>query len=149
MNRKFTKLMAALALLTFLIPITGWGQTRTNVTVFEETFNQCNGTGGYDSNGNFTNGNPSATLTADNTGWTFANGSGANKCAKFGTSSNKGSAQTPSISLDGDATLTFKAAAWDASTEGTTLNLSATSGTLKINGQTVSSVTLTKGAWNT
>jgi len=36
MNRGFTKLMAALALLTFLIPVAGWGQTFTRISTVTE-----------------------------------------------------------------------------------------------------------------
>lgn len=41
MNKKFTKLMAALALLTFLIPVVGWGQEPTQL--FHETFGNNSG----------------------------------------------------------------------------------------------------------
>ncbi len=46
MNKKFTKLMAALALLAFLAPATlGWGQTRTEVTdVMNQTWTGITGT---------------------------------------------------------------------------------------------------------
>ncbi|WP_421021689.1 DUF642 domain-containing protein, partial [Klebsiella pneumoniae] len=52
--------------------------------------------------------------------------------------------ETPSISVISGTqyTLTFKAGAWNGSKENTTLNLSATGGTLSN-----SSVTMTKGAW--
>ena len=109
-------------------------------TLFSETFNDCVGTGGND--GSWSGSIASSTLTADNTGWTFNNGSGAKQCAKFGTSSKKGSAETPAISITGSATLTFKAGAWNGGSEGTTLNLSATGATLD-----KSSVEMTKGAW--
>lgn len=57
--------------------------------------------------------------------------SGANKCAKFGTSSKKGTATTPALTgLAGDAVLTFKAGAWNVTDEKTTLNISITNGTL-------------------
>jgi uncharacterized repeat protein (TIGR02543 family) len=108
--------------------------------LFYESFDDCNGTGGNDNQ--WSGSIASSTLTPDNEDWTFANEGGANKCAKFGTSSKLGSAQTPSISHTGNATLTFKAAAWNASSESTTLKLSVTSGTLS-----ESTVTLVKGAW--
>ena len=45
MNKKFTKLIAAIALLTFLIPFTGWGQTRTEVTdVMNQSWTGVTGT---------------------------------------------------------------------------------------------------------
>lgn len=112
--------------------------------VFYESWDKCTGTGGND--GSWSGSIASSTLTADNTGWTVANGNGASKCAKFGTGANKGSAQTPAITYTGsnNLVLTFKAGAWNGGTEGTTLNLSATNATLD-----KSSVTLTKGAWTT
>ena len=108
--------------------------------LFYESFDDCNGTGGNDNqwSGSIAN----STLNSDNDDWTFANGSGAYKCAKFGTTSKLGSAQTPAISHTGSATLTFKAAAWNGGSESTTLKLSATSGTLS-----TSTVTLVKGEW--
>lgn len=45
MNKKITKLIAAIALLTFLIPFTGWGQTRTEVTdVMNQSWTGVTGT---------------------------------------------------------------------------------------------------------
>ena len=113
-----------------------------DATYFYESFKNCNGTGGND--GSWSGSIASSTLTADNEGWTFANGNGANKCAKFGSSSAQGSAMTPSINIStSTAKLMFKAGAWNGSSEGTTLNLSATGALLGM-----TSVTLTKGAWN-
>lgn len=108
--------------------------------LFYESFDTNDGTGGNDDK--WSGSIASKNLESDNEDWTFVKGNGANKCAKFGTGSAKGSATTPSISYNGDATLTFKAAAWDSNSEGTTLNISATSGTLS-----QASVTLVKGAW--
>ena len=104
--------------------------------VFEESFAKSSGTMGWDG----TNGN--GTFTADNTGWTVENAYGAGGSAKFGTSSKKGKATTPALSLTGTATLTFKAGAWNNGSEATTLKLSMTGGTLS-----VTSVTLKKGEW--
>ena len=131
-------------LLTFLLTAllafgVGWAET---VTDFQETFNTNSGTGGNDDawSGSIATSNASF----DNSGWTLANGNGASACIKLGTSSKKGSAETPSISVISGTqyTLTFKAGAWNSSKENTTLNLSATGGTLSN-----SSVTMIKGAW--
>lgn len=111
-------------------------------TVFEETFANCDGTGGND--GSWSGSIASSTLTADNKGWTFSNGNGADACAKFGSSSKKGSATTPALGKSGDLTLSFRAAAWNGNSEGTTLKLSVSEGTIS-----ESSVTLTKGEFNT
>ena len=118
-------------------------------TVFYESFDQCESTGGNDDSwsGSVANG----TLTADNEGWTFANGYGAFQCAKFGTGSKKGSAQTPALTGISTAanvestTLTFRAGAWNSSSEKTTLNLLITTGELSVS---VSTVTLEKGKFN-
>ena len=150
MKRKITFLIAALfALILMTTPTVSWGQTKA--AVFTETFNSCSGTGGYDTNGNFENGNPSGDIVIDNSNWSFTKGNAANKCAKFGTSSKKGSAETPEISISGlsKLTLTFKAAAWDGTDEQTQLNLSSTNCTLKQGNTTITNVTMTKGAWTT
>ena len=105
-------------------------------SIFSETFDACNGTGGNDDK--WSGSIASGTLSL--TGWELIKGSPADGCAKFGTGSVKGSAQTPAITLNGDATLTFKAAAWSG--DGKTLNLSATGATL---GE--SSVTLKEAEW--
>ena len=105
--------------------------------VFEETFAKFNGTMGW--SGSVANGN---NTTADNENWTFVKVYGADGAAKFGTGSALGSAQTPQLNFNGTATLTFKAGAWDGSSENTTLKLSMTGGTLG-----VATVTLVKGAW--
>lgn len=110
--------------------------------VFYESFDTNDGTGGNDSkwSGNIASNN----IKEDNDGWVFENGYGANECAKFGTGSKLGTAQTPAVSGTGNFTLTFKAAAWNGGSESTTLKLSATNATLS-----EYSVTLTKGAWDT
>ena len=109
-------------------------------SIFSETFDACNGIGGNDGkwNGNgVAQGDLPDGLSST---WTFIKGTKANECAKFGTGSAKGSAQTPAITLNGNATLTFKAAAWSGDSK--TLNLSATGATL---GE--SSVTLKEAEW--
>ncbi len=112
------------------------------ITVFEETFADCDGTGGNDGSWNGTI--ASNDLDPDNSEWTFQNGNGANGCAKFGSSKYKGSATTPALGESGTLTLSFRAAAWDGSNEGTTLNLSVSTGSID-----KSSVTLTKAQFIT
>ena len=114
---------------------------------FYESFDQCTGTGGND--GSWSGSIASADFIPDNDGWTVAGNKsyGADQCAKFGISpSNKkpvaGSATTPDITLNGTATLTFKAGAWDATGDGTVLNLSVEGGTID-----KSSVEMVKGAF--
>lgn len=114
---------------------------------FYESFDQCTGKGGND--GSWSGSIASADFIPDNDGWTVAGDKsyGADQCAKFGVSpSNKkpvaGSATTPDITLNGTATLTFKAGAWDATGDGTVLNLSVEGGTID-----KSSVEMVKGAF--
>ena len=131
---------------TFVLTVTAPEGSTTayepTVTVFSETFAGCNGTGGND--GKWSGNIASSTLTADKKGWVFSNGSGASACAKFGTGSSKGSAKTPALGAAGALSLSFKAGAWNGSSEGTTLKLSVSAGNID-----KSSVTLTKGAFNT
>lgn len=101
-----------------------WGQETT--TIFSETFDKCSGTGGND--GKWNNISQGATLTTDNTGWTFVQGNGALECARFGTTKYLGSATTPTLNFTGDATLTFRAGAWKD--DKTTLKITISSGTL-------------------
>lgn len=96
--------------------------------IFEETFDQCAGTGGNDGQWS---GNIATTklkdTDPDKEGWTFSNGFVANQCAKFGSDSKAGSATTPALTqLNGTATLTFRAGAW--SSDKTTLQLSIDGG---------------------
>lgn len=120
---------------TAVIAINAWGAT---VTAFEETFASSTGTMGW--SGSSANG----TFTADNSGWTTANAYGAGGAAKFGTGSKLGSAQTPAISCGTatTATLTFKAGAWNGSSESTNLKLSFSN----CSGDKTS-VTMSKGSW--
>ena len=122
------------------------------VSVFYESFDNCAGSGGNDDI--WSGISQGSTLTVvDNSGWSFTTGNGASECARFGTSSSKGSAETPSITLEDGITytLTFKAGAWNGKDEATTLQLSATNATLKnaAGNAALSSVTMTKGSWTT
>ncbi len=122
------------------------------IVVFYESFDDGDLSGGNDNKWNDISGQSKDPLT-DNTSWTFVKGYAADECARFGTSSAKGSAQTPSITLEDGITytLTFKAGAWNGSSESTTLRLSATNATLKNDAgdAALTSVTITKGSWTT
>ena len=108
---------------------------------FKETFDKTNGTGGNDGSWNGTI--ASSTLTTDNTGWTFTKEGGAKQCAKFGTSSDQGSATTPALAgLTGSAVLTFRAGAWKG--DANSLSLSISVGKLS-----EESVTLTDASFST
>ena len=112
----------------------------TDDYLFYESFDQCDGTGGNDDlwSGGIANGE----FQPDNEGWEAEKSYGANQCAKFGTSKIAGSATTPAFVVNGAATLTFKAGAWNASADGTTLNLSVSNGTIS-----PATVTIEKGAF--
>ena len=117
--------------------------------IFYESFDKNDGTGGND--GLWKGGIASKTLKLDNTEWTCENESGANKCAKFGTSSKKGVATTPSIDLSvGDAVLVFKAGAWNIADEKTSIIVSVDKGKLAYNGKVASkqTITLKKGEFS-
>ena len=89
----------------------GSGTTPAGGTIFfQETFNETTGTGGND--GKWSKTIASATLEYDNEGWTASWGGGGDQCARFGTTSVVGTATTPSFGIEGEVTLTFKAAAW-------------------------------------
>ena len=106
--------------------------------LFYESFDQCDGKGGNDGqwSGQIATGN----FTTDNEEWTSEKAYGADQCAKFGTSSISGSATTPSFVVNGTAVLTFRAGAWNAKNDGTTLKISVSNGTAN-----VTSVEMEKG----
>jgi hypothetical protein len=89
----------------------GSGSTPAGGTIFfQETFNKTKGTGGND--GKWSSSIANGVLEYDNDGWEANKGSGADQCAKFGTTKVKGYATTPEFEIDGETTLTFNAAAW-------------------------------------
>lgn len=96
--------------------------------VFYESFDKNDGTGGND--GQWSGNIATNDIQYDVAGWTCENEKGANKCAKFGTSSKKGTAMTPALTdLEGDAILTFKAAPWN--TEGGKMSVTISDGTIE------------------
>lgn len=109
--------------------------------IFYESFDTNDGTGGNDNQ--WSGSIASNDIEQDNEGWVYTSAKGAKECAKFGAGSSLGSATTPALGQACNATLTFKAAAWNSNSESTTLKLSV------IGGGTVSptTVTMTKGAW--
>ena len=116
-----------------------------SILFFYESFDKIAGTGANDGNWNgsiASNGVKDENL--DNKGWVFANQGGASQCLKLGSGSKKGTATTPSLGITtSEATLWFKAGAWNAKDENTTISLSV-SGNGKVS---PSAITLEKGAW--
>ena len=118
--------------------------TPSGSTMLHESFNKCTGTGGND--GKFSGTIAGATASKDNydvVGWTSTSTIyEANKCVRLGKSGTAGNITSPSFTVNGSAILTFKAARWDGSKDGTNLKLSVSNGTLS-----QSSVTMTRGSW--
>ena len=119
-----------------------------NAPVFYESFDQNVGEGGND--GKWSDFTTTSTLKYDKYKWTVENGYGANKCARFGTIKNLGSATTPAINLSGGKyILTFKAGAWNAKDEKTAIYVVISDGKLTYNGKSLRTQTIemNKGEW--
>lgn len=118
--------------------------TPSGSTMLYESFNKCTGTGGNDRR--FSGNIAVATASKDNydvVGWTSTSTIyEANKCVRLGKSGSAGNITSPSFTVKGTASLTFKAAAWNGNKDGTNLKLSVSNGTLS-----QSSVTMTRGSW--
>lgn len=114
-------------------------------TLFYESFDKCNGKGGNDDEWK---GNTIAkgTPVYDNDGWTSGTGGifGAYQCIKLGTSTATGSAITPEFTINGTATLTFRAGAWDSTRDNTKLNVTIAKGTGSME---YSEFDMIRGAW--
>ena len=136
----------------------GWADgnaTGTNDSIlFKETFDKCAGTGGND--GKFSDNIAFSVFEPDNDGWKHIDGLagnymyGANKCARFGDSSQpiSGWVVSPAFTLQGDtAVISFRAAGWNTKAEGTGLDVSVSGTDAKLldNGN----LTMKKGEWTT
>lgn len=136
----------------------GWADgnaTGTNDSIlFKETFDKCAGTGGND--GKFSGNIAFSVFEPDNDGWKHIDGLagnymyGANKCARFGDSSQPifGWVVSPAFTLQGDtAVISFRAAGWNTKAEGTGLDVSVSGTDAKLldNGN----LTMKKGEWTT
>lgn len=89
--------------------------------IFTETFDLCDGTGGNSGGFSGSVASSSANFKPDNEGWN-GSGYGADKCAKFGSSSKPGVVTTPTYNINGETTFSFRAAPW--ANDGTSLTLS-------------------------
>lgn len=136
----------------------GWADgnaTGTNDSIlFKETFDKCTGKGGND--GKFSGNIAFSVFEPDNDGWKHIDGLAgnymyaANKCAKFGDSSQpiSGWVVSPAFTLQGDtAVISFRAAGWNAKADGTSLDVSVSGTDAKLldNGN----LTMKKGEWTT
>lgn len=110
--------------------------------LFKETFDGNNSEGGNDNKWN--NITSVADPVFDNEGWTSANDKiyGANECIRMGTSKLPGTITSPTFTVNGTATLSFKAGAWDSKGDGKTLTITASNGSL-----CQGTFDMTRGAW--
>lgn len=110
--------------------------------LFSESFDSMDGKGGND--GEWSGNIATAKLESFDY-WTLSSVYKASACIKLGTGSLAGSATTPALGINGNATLTFDAGAWNGSSEKLIINLTIVGdGSIE-----PSSVTLTKGQFNT
>ena len=119
--------MKKILLLFSLILALASAQVNAQTTVFYESFDGNEFTGGNDGkwSGSVASG---ATISTDNEGWAFSGNSyGANYCIRLGSNKSTGSATTPALTqLSNDAILTFKAGSWG--TDNTILSVSINGG---------------------
>lgn len=99
--------------------------------IFQETFDKCLGTGGNDGKGFYTIGNPNqfanSAFSSDKNGWTanVQTLKGGFQCARVGKRGATNITFTsPEIKINGDATLTFKAAPYSLSSNKMTVSIS-------------------------
>ncbi len=104
--------------------ISSGGGSVSGTIYFEETFDLCKGKGGNDSNGFSSEGNGG--FTPDNEGWSSDKTFGGDKCARFGTTSVKGTVTTPTFTIPANTKSTFSFKAAPYGTDATTLTLSIT-----------------------
>ena len=110
--------------------------------LLKETFNGNNSEGGNDDKWNAIT--SVADPVFDNEGWTSANDKiyGANMCIRMGTAKLPGTITSPTFTVNGTATLSFKAGAWDSKGDGKTLTVTASNGSLS-----QGTFEMTRGAW--
>lgn len=115
-----------------------WQPPTAGTVLLNETFDNCNGTGGNDGkwNGNIA----TSTFNPDITGWTSRTCKGANRCAKFGSVGWESVVYSPTFHANGKARLTFMAAPWIGDAK--VVNVIYDNNLLK-------SFTMEEGKWNT
>lgn len=127
--------------------VVGGGTSFGQDAIFYESFDTNTGEGGNDGKWGSISGG-STDIGSDKTGWQATKGYGASKCVRFGTAKAKGSIISPEITLDSDATLTFRAGAW--SKDAKTIDVSVSNGNLVYEGTPASTktITLSDGAFS-
>lgn len=120
------------------------------VSLFYESFDNANGTGGND--GEFNSGATTwdSSIT-DNPGWKLSGYAYLTKqCVRVGKSKDGLSSLTsPAISVKGDATLTFKAGAWKGKKTVGAVEVTVSNGLLSYNGKEAKTqpINIPDGAW--
>ena len=115
-----------------------WQRPEAGTVLFNETFDDCNGTGGNDGKWNGTI--ATSTFRPDIEGWTSRTSKGACRCAKFGSDGWESIVYSPTFLAGGKVRLTFMAAPWKG--DANVVNV--------IYGQTlIGSFTMDEGKWNT
>ena len=120
------------------------------VSLFYESFDKANGTGGND--GEFDRGGTTwdSSIT-DNPGWNLSGSAYlAKQCVRIGKSKDGLSSLTsPAISVKGDATLTFKAGAWKGKKTIGAVKITVSNGLLSYNGKEkhTQTIDIPDGAW--
>lgn len=87
-----------------------------------------NGTGGNDDLWSGSIAGSTKDIATDIPGWTFTSAYKGNNCIKMGAGSTQGVLTTPALGISGNATLTFRAAAWNGTNEQTELLLEISGG---------------------
>ena len=112
--------------------------------LYSESFSMCDGEGGNDGLRSGVTSANSPIFEEGHKAWTSSNTKiyAGNECLRLGTSKFSGTTTSPEIQMNGTATLTFKAGAWNTASDGTTLKLSAKNATLSDD-----TFTMKKGEW--
>lgn len=116
-------------------------------TLFYESFDKCNGAGGNDNKwSSITSSVAFNDDYADNAGWKSDNGVMyvADQCVRLGSGSYAGTITTPAFTVNGSATLSFKAGAWNTKSDASKITLKVSNGSLS-----KSYVPVTAGTWAT
>lgn len=106
--------------------------------ILNETFDNCNGTGGND--GKWSGQIATSAFNPDVEGWESKTCKGAYKCAKFGSRGSETTVYSPEFYADGKVRLTFNVAPWSG--DPTVVNVT-------YGDESLGSFTMQEGAWST
>ncbi len=94
----------------FCLDSNAWQPPVPGTVLLNETFDNCNGTGGND--GKWSGSIATSTFSPDIEGWTSRTCKGAYRCAKFGSVDWESTVYSPIFHASGKTRLTFMAAPW-------------------------------------